>query len=260
MVPVLATIALIAYPKIIRNSLRVWQCHKHLKSTDNSSISVWQSDGTITCFTGQHLPLFIFSILLFAAALLYTLCLFFIQCLQRGTGCFALKWINKLRPFFDASSGPCRDHHRFWPGFLLFARLALFAVIPTMSLKQLFWLIGLCVLVFFLAFISPKGVYRKWQLNLLEFWFIFNLALTCILILSRQKHKDIFAGISITLAAVTSLLIFVYHTCKRVRGTWCGRRLVAVCRKKLGGVLVDNEQNRASFEVANERELLLHPE
>ena len=259
-VPVLATIVLIAYPKIIRNSLRVWHCPKHLKSTDNLSISVWLSDETVTCFTEKHLPLFIFSILLFAVAFLYTLCLFFIQCLQRGTGCFALKWINKLRPFFDASSGPCRDHHRFWPGFLLFARLTLFAVIPFMSLKQLFWLIGLCVLVFFLAFFSPKGVYRKWHLNLLEFWFIFNLALTSTLILSRPEHKGIFAGIPIALAAVTFLLIFVYHTYKRVRGLRCGRRLVAVCRKKLGGVLTDNEQNKASFEVANERELLLHPE
>ena len=138
--------------------------------------------------------------------------------------------------------------------------LTLFAVISFMSLKQLFWLIGLCVLVFFLAFFSPKGVYRRWQLNLLEFWFIFNLALTSTLILSRPEHKGVFAGISIALAAVTFLLIFVYHTYKRIRVTRCGRRLVAVCRKKLGGVLADNEQNKASLEVANERELLLHPE
>ena len=108
-VPVLATLALIAYPKIIRNSLLVWRCSTHyIKSTASlSSMYVWERDGTVDCFTGKHLLLFIFSVILFVVAFLYTLCLFFIQCLHRGTGCFALKWIDKLRPFFDASCGPC---------------------------------------------------------------------------------------------------------------------------------------------------------
>ena len=257
-VPVLATIALIVYPKIIRNCIMVWHCRTDFKSTDNLSISMWYSDETLSCFTAKHLPLSIFSILLFAAALLYTLCLFFIQCLQRGTGCFALKWINKLKPFFDASSGPCRDNYRFWPGLLLFARLALYVSVRTVISKyNLHWIIGISVLVSFFAFISPKGVYRKWQLNLLELWFFFNLILvsTITIIFTQQ----IVASISIGLAAATFLLILVYHTYKRVRGTRWWKRLLAVCRKKLGRVSADHEHNRALFEVADEREPLMKP-
>ena len=257
-VPVLATIALIAYPKIIRNCIMVWHCRTDFKSTDNLSISMWYSDETLSCFTGKHLPLFIFSILLFAVALLYTLCLFFIQCLQRGTGCFALKWINKLKPFFDASSGPCRDHYRFWPGLLLFARLALYVSVRTVIPKyQLHFLIGIGVLVLFFAFIFPKGVYRKWQFNFLELSFFFNLILasTTTIIVTQQ----IVASASIGLAAATFLLILVYHTYKRVRGTRWWKRLLAVCRKKLGRVSADHEHNRALFEVADEREPLMKP-
>ena len=117
------------------------------------------------------------------------------------------------------------------------------------------------MLVFFFAFISPKGVYKKWQLNLLEFWFFFNLALaSTVLILTLENYKEIVACISIGLAAITFLLILVYHTYKRVRGTRWWRRVVAVCREKLGRVSADDEQSRALLEVTDEREPLIQPE
>ena len=270
-VPVLATLALIAYPKIIRNTLLVWRCSNHyIKSSASlSSIYVWERDGTVDCFTGKHLPLFIFSMILFSVALLYTLCLFFIQCLQRGTGLFALKWIDKLRPFFDASCGPCRDHHRFWPGLLLLARLFIYLTIWIFEIRnededlkhRLFLVVSICVMILFLLFVSPRGVYKKWQLSLLEFSFFFNLFLASSLILSHHSNndKEIAAMVSIGLAAVTFLLILVYHAYKRMRGTQMWRRMVAGCREKLGRDTTDNELNQALMEVADEREPLIQP-
>ena len=227
MVPVLSTIILIAYPKLVRNCIKVWQCQKNgywSSDTSNPNPWIWHSDGTIDCFAGKHLILFIVSILLFAVAFLYTLCLLFIQCLQRGSGWCVLRWVNKLRPFFEANTGPCRDHYQFWPGFLLFARLGLYIVFWPVTDPKLrpYVVIGLCTLIFCLACVSPHGVYKKWPLNLLEFSFVIILCITAAAVV---KHHN--SGyISEVITVFIFLLILIYHIYKKLRETRRWKRMV----------------------------------
>ena len=228
-VPVLATIALFAYPKLVRNSIRVWECHRNYVSSDNNTPYVWYMDETIECFKGKHIVLFAASIPLFIMASLYMLCLLFIQCLQRRSSWFVLRWVNKLRPFFDAHTGPCHDHYRFWPGLLLFARMGLYLAFwvfdfPT---KKAYTIGGLCVLLFFLACIFPRGVYKSWPLNLLDFSFIFNLGITSTIVASQSLESSIIGWVSLSIAAFTFSLILVYHSFKRVRETRRWKRFVA---------------------------------
>ena len=235
MVPVLATIIMIAYPKLVESSIKVWHCHNDKYwSSDNSKPWIWHLDETINCFTGKHLPLFILSIVLFLAAFSYTLCLLFIQCLQRGSSWCVLKWINKLRPFFDANTGPCRDHYQFWPGFLLFARLGVFITFwpVTDSRQRSYVLLALCVFIFFLACVSPHGVYKKWPLNLLEFSFFLNLCITTGAVAEKHSFNYAFGYTSMAIATFTFLLILIYHTYKKLRETRRWKRMVAKIQEK----------------------------
>ena len=118
-VPVLSTVLLLAYPKLVRRSIKGFHCtNNNYWSTEKNIPLMWYEDETIDCFLGKHIPLFVVSLLVFIVATLYAVSLLMIQCLQRGSGWFVLRWVNKLRPFFDANTGQCRDHYRFWPGLL----------------------------------------------------------------------------------------------------------------------------------------------
>ena len=241
MVPVLSTIILIAYPKLVKNCLKASLCIKDIYwlSENSSQPWIWYLDETVDCFTGKHLPLLIISILLLGAALLYTLCLLFIQCLQRGSGWCVLRWVNKLRPFFDANTGPCRDHYRFWPGFLLIARFALYltalAFIDT-RLKS-YATLGFCTFIFFLACVSPHGVYKKWPLNLLEFSFILNLGIGVGVVAALSdkyfSHRAIVGNISIIIAILTSVLILVYHSYTKLKETRRWKRMRMNFQKRI---------------------------
>ena len=227
-VPVLATIALFAYPKLVRNSIRVWECHQNYVSSDNNIPYVWYMDETIECFKGKHLALFIVSIPLFFMAFLYMLCLLFIQCLQRRSSWFVLRWVNKLRPFFDAHTGPCHDHYRFWPGFLLFIKMALYIASWRMDspIYKSYFFSAICMLLFFLACIFPRGVYKSWPLNVLDFSFIFNIGIVSVIVATQNFYYSEIGWISISIAALTFVLIIVYHTFKRVKETRCWKRCV----------------------------------
>ena len=236
-VPVLSTIILIAYPKLVRNCIKIWQCQKNgywSSDTSNPNPWIWHSDGTIDCFAGKHLILFIVSILLFAVAFLYTLCLLFIQCLQRGSGWCVLRWVNKLRPFFEANTGPCRDHYQFWPGFLLFARLGLYIVFWLVTdLKQRSYvLLGLCTFIFCLACVSPHGVYKKWPLNFLEFSFFINLCITAAGVAEEHLFRHAIGCTSVAIAAFTFVLIIIYHIYKKLRETRRWKRMAARFQEK----------------------------
>ena len=50
------------------------------------------------------------------------------QSLQAKSEWKILSWVNKLKPLFDAYTGPYRDKYRFWTGFLLLVRSILFFI------------------------------------------------------------------------------------------------------------------------------------
>ena len=241
-VSVLATIMLFSFPKLVHTSIKVLEPFtvKIFDRDYNYSIPipVWKHNGNIDFFQGKHIPLAILAIFMCTIAFLYTLSLLFIQCLQRRSNWFILKWVNKLRPFFDANTGPCRDHYRFWPGFLLFARFGLYCVyIPDSVTKdqKLYIILGFCVFMFFLACVSPLGVYKKWPLNILEFSFFLNLGILSGLVVTLHNVPSIaFTFPSIGIAAITFGCILVFHSYKRISGTRKWKRLVVWVREKCG--------------------------
>ncbi len=235
-VPVLATIAVIAYPKLVRLCIEVLNCgHMNIWYSDGKKHPLWSPDETIDCFSGIHIPLLIFASIMFAIALLYTLCLLLIQCLLKGSSWCVLRWVDKLRPFFDAHTGPCHDHYRFWPGLLLFIRLGIYFLFATLRQEYTGVIItAICVFTFFLACIYPKGVYKKWALNVLEFLFFLNLTTVSVISSIKTSEQHNYVGdVSIGTAALLLLLIICYNSYKKISKTRRWMKIKATIKRKL---------------------------
>ena len=182
----------------------------------------------------KHTPLFIITLIWSLFILHLILSLLFIQCLQKRSELLCFHWVERLRPFYEAYTGPCRDHYRFWPGFLFFVRTGLFimnSLIPShidtfFKVKMLITAI-VFVLIISLVCISSQEVYKKWPINILEFSFYPNLCITSgYLGLNYNKQNNTSAVYtSVSIAAFTFFGIVVYHCYSQVRNTRVWKKL-----------------------------------
>ena len=150
-----------------------------------------------------------------------------------------LRWVDRWRPFYEACNGPCHDNYRFWPGFLLFMRSGLYVVnslIPSYidAMLQIKMLIttAVFIIIMSLSCIFPKGVYKRWPLNILEFSFYLNLCITsAILSLSYDRHLNESAVYtSVSISALTFFGILVYHFHSQMKGTTIYKKIAAGLR------------------------------
>ena len=75
-----------------------------------------------------------------------------------------------------------------------------------------------CVLIMALACIFPRGVYKKWPLNVLEFSYFMNLCILCVfLAYYRLAYQPIF--VSVSLVMVTFFCLLLYHTYQQIKVT-----------------------------------------
>ena len=178
-VQVLATLFLLSYAKLLRIIITVFQSTE-LEYPDCTVRKVWLYDGNVDYLKGKHIPLFIAALLLLLISLPYTIILIFIQHLQQWSSYRVLFWVKKLKPLFDAYTGPYKDRHRYWTGLLLLVRIALFLIFsvnvsgdPAINLLVILIAV-LCVLVYTSLI---ENIYKVWYLNALEFFSFLNLGL-----------------------------------------------------------------------------------
>ena len=87
------------------------------------------------------------------------------------------------------------------------------------------------VLVLLMTGWNLRGVYNKWYLDLLESWFLLNIAVYCIF--GFAGLAAIGGNVSITLVFLTFLGILLYHLNLRLKKTKSGERLNSWCLTKL---------------------------
>ncbi len=121
-VKVLATLFLVSYAKTLNIAINTLE-FAIINDSDGNIFNVWLFDGNLGYLMGKHIPLFFNGIILCFILSVCTIALLFIQCLQRRSNIYCLRWVERLRPFFEAYTGPCRVHCRFWPGFLFFCSI-----------------------------------------------------------------------------------------------------------------------------------------
>ena len=182
-VPVLATLVLLSYAKLLRTIITVFSL-TYLEYGDGTKKAVWSYDGNMDYLSPQHIPLFIVAIAVFLFLWVpYTVLLSFGQCIQSIAYYKVRIWIIRSKPFFDAYFGPLKDSHRYWVGLLLLARGLLFVVfssIPTsrFSADLLATVIVVLSLVLYLAYAGH--MYRRSYLTLLENSYIYNLGILAV--------------------------------------------------------------------------------
>ena len=221
-VQVLATLFLLSYAKLLRITITAFS-FTLLEYPDGSVKRVWLYDGNVDYLKGKHIALFVAALLLLVfISLPYTLALLFIQCLQYRSRYRILAWVRRLKPLFDAYTGPYKDKHRYWPGLLLVVRVVLFLVFsvnvfgdPAVSLLT----ITVTTSCINFSTINFGSVYRNNVLNLIEYSFFFNLEIlssATLFISLTDGDQAAVVYTSVTIAFATFMIITFYHILVRV--------------------------------------------
>ena len=131
-VQVLATLFLLSYAKLLRTVLLALIPARLLVYTDagepveSLTQVVWAFDGHLFYGRIPHVFLVVVALLVLIFLWLpYTFALLFIQPLRSNSSYWCLRWVDKLKPFFDAYTGPLNPSNHFWVGLLLLARFVL---------------------------------------------------------------------------------------------------------------------------------------
>ena len=211
-VPVLATLILMSYSKLLRTITNALMISKI--RCDEEEWSVWSVDANIPYFSYKHLFLFGVSFLFLLVGLLYGGMVFSAQWLQKCTGRYCKSSrdpIVKLKPLIDSYTGPYKDKYCFWTGLLIFIRVLLTALFSytTQTMPEInnYIIAAVCVL---LIRISAIGVYRNTLLNNLEFLHCFNLFSVSLLSALSHHLKWLNARLYLSCVSVCiSMILFV---------------------------------------------------
>ena len=217
-VPVLLTLLLLSYMKIIRWLVQALSNSKI--TSDDSSYSVWRVDGNINYSTGQHLPLFIAALVVAVVLVLpYTLFLILLQLMMVVLSSCGRIWLMFFKPLCDSYAGPHCNHCRFWIGLLILARIIIAVFIAWKSEE-----VGVFVIMFVVIFLLTialdiDGPYKKQSLNILESWFLANLLCISVVALARDSRLTyIGTMISVSLVFATFVGIIIVHVLMRFKG------------------------------------------
>ena len=230
-VQVLATLFLFSYTKLLRLSVDVFSYTK-LTYPDGYVRLVWLYDANIDFLKGKHIPLFITTLLfLVFLSVPYTFSLVSIQWLLKISHYRTMFWVQKLKPLFDAYTGPYKANHRYWTGLLLLVRIILLIIFSFVNQGTISLLIvAVFTMVLQTWLCLAKWVYEDFINNLLEMTFLFNLALTAAAILFEHsvhkiRHSSTVIYISTGVTFVIFIAIILYHVLMRIMSTRVGANM-----------------------------------
>ena len=229
-VPVLATLFLISYTKILRFTIEVIS-FTTITYPDGYKKRVWLIDGNIDFLKGKHIPLFLVTVLFVLLSLPYTFILLTIQLIYKVSHYRVMFWVQRLKPFIDAYTGPYKSRHRYWTGLLLVARIVLLVTFSVNKENNLHVnLIAITSVSFLLlGWIGSFGwVYEKPLNNLLEAVFLANIGITSAAVsfnLVNKIESPAAIYISSSLSFAILVLIVLHHIQRRMLVTNLGSRL-----------------------------------
>ena len=239
-VPVLATLLLLSYAKLLRAVITVlYPANLYVYKNNGEPVKsltavVWALDGNLLYGGIPHIFLLLVVIVIVIPFLWapYTFCLLFIRSLRRHSDYRCFRWVNRLKPFFDAYVGSLNPSNHHWVGLLLFVRfILLFVFTLTYADNPFASLLCLVIInVFLLMVLSytgrlydnpttfnsrflPESVSFR---SILEVSFLFNLAVVSVFaaafyLRENTTSKEIFIFISVVIAFIQFVGIVVFH-------------------------------------------------
>ncbi len=255
LVEVLATVFLLSYAKLLRTIISALYA-TFLVYPDGSEQAVWLIDGNVKYLHGQHIPLFVFAlIVLFFFFLPYTLFLLLGQWLRNMSG---LKNNLSVKYFLETYYGLCKPYHQYWTGFFLLIRCTLFLIFAFnfQGAASLNLLVIACSMlaVLFLTRLT-KGIYKLWTLDLLEASYFLNLGILA----AGTYHIDLAGGnqavlayISVGIAFATFVATATVQAYKQFKITRLGRKIPDIA------TLFHRRAEHDVVEGVNEEEVPVH--
>ena len=219
-VPVLATLFLLSYAKLLRIIITVFQSME-LEYSNTFVRKVWLYDANVNYLKGKHIPLFMAALLLLLISLPYAVILIFIQYLQHWSSYRVFFWVKKLKPLFDAYTGPYKDRHRYWTGLLMLVRIVLFLIfaINTRGSADVNLLAIILVILSLFMYVALAGtVYKAWSLNAIEYSYFLNLGVLSsatfyTTVIGQSKLGVVYTSVGITFTQF--IIIAALHVLKR---------------------------------------------
>ena len=275
-IPVLATLFLLSYAKILKIVTTAFNFTEVLKGdADNTSDElvprkVWTADGNVDYLSGKHIPLFIVAFLFLIVLFFpYTLLLIFGQCLRSLPRRKGLRWFHSTAfvSIMDAYHAPYNRRHRYWTGALLFIRCILLIIFVTsykvnsLTSNTFATAIVIIILLVFKASIK-NGIYRCSLANIFENIFLLNLGVlaSTVYYLEGVNSPKLCACItaSISVALVTFLAIIAFHVHYKMKRLGCKRLFQRIRKSKPSVTEVPSETTpKATTTFVELREALL---
>ena len=250
-VPVLATLLLLSYAKLLRTIVTVLHKRDITLHCHNSShqLTVWYEDPTLQYAKGKHLYLFSFAlIVLVLFCLPYTLFLLLNPLFEKYLTKYRLcSFLYKIKPVLDAYSGPMKDKYRVWPGLLLVARIPILLAVTfaenLIQFRSLLLSILLSVLVVILT--CFHSVYNNPLHNFIETWFIFMLTAIIALAMASDsvRYTTIWYNVSIGVFTCSFIAIIGYHLYLKLDKRF--PRFVSAIKKKFKSFKKDTSEDRS---------------
>ena len=221
-IPVLATMILLSYTKLIRTVFQVLH-YTNIQCEDDNDVTLlrWYTDANVPYLKRCHLPLFLFSLCVLTLLIVpYTFYLLAIPLFEGPLSkymCCCQNLLKYMKPFFDAYGGPYKDKCRFWTGFLLLIRIVL-ALVVSLDTEAIMSLDVLASILFVIVslYFPLRGIYQKLPLACLEMSFILNLMFmtyvnasthTC----EMSKLSQLLSIAMVSLSCVVFCGIILYH-------------------------------------------------
>ena len=221
-VPVLATLFLLSYAKILRTIIAALSLT--ILHYPHKNVVVWIHDANVPL--AKYTPLVVVALLFLLFLFLpYTMLLLLGQWLQRKSHYCLLSWVrnHKLKAVLDTYHAPYKPNHRYWTGLLLLLRCALFLVVAfnvsgDHSINLL--VISSATIGIFVGFALLGKVYKSWYLNALELSFILNVSMLAVATYHVNQSGGSQAAVAYTsvgIAFLTFVGIITYHIYIRIK-------------------------------------------
>ena len=238
-IAILATLFLLSYNNILKTIVTAISFTQISVSSASDSTApvfpqrVWTADGNIAYLEGQHVALFVVSLVFLLVLFLpYTLVLLFGQCVRTMTvRRRALLWVHSTAfvSILDAYHAPYSRKHRYWTGLMLITRCLLVLVFSTNYRENAvltnMYSVALVVTGILVIKTFTTKIYRNRHMNILELCFLLNLEIlsaTLCYLKGRARSEGMICR-SVTASISTSFLLFiyilVYHVYLQVRKT-----------------------------------------
>ncbi len=212
-IAVLATLLLMSYTKILHIIIEVYS-FVDLDYPKGEKVRVWLKDGSVPYLSYQHLFLTVVtSLVLVLLFLPYTLLLLLGHRLYRFTGRKHFRWFNRIKPLLESYYAPYKLRTRYWTGFLLLVRCALYIIFSFNFLEGTrMSLLAISLTFTALAILGSGRIYKSLIVNAVEMFVYFNLVVLSTATLAEYKWPAlVYSLVGMVLATMLCAVVYQFH-------------------------------------------------